>query len=382
MTGTTAFCAAPLLRVDARSARLQRRAVTTMREGQEKSQEKSQARTAVVTGASGGIGLETCKGLASRLPKLERLILCGRDMPKTERVARQLRDAHAHNGLQVHTVQVDLADGGSVVRCANRVQHVLQGASLDLLVCNAGVMACPRLFARAPIIDKGTGGDTTDVLQIELQFFVNHLSHAMLSSLLLPALRDGDGGRVVFVSSLAAALSRSRVSAPRVMDKLRDDKARYERWPAYAESKLCMTLFARALAEREEGRVEAISLHPGVVKTELARHLVPSWMGGAAMAHQDASESWLGMVARRAFGLLTPTEGAALSLHVACAPRGALRNGRMYETVRGKLVSERLVPLLKDRAECAKVYEDALQFCERVVQGAGDASGIEAHVDK
>jgi NAD(P)-dependent dehydrogenase (short-subunit alcohol dehydrogenase family) len=126
--------------------------------------------------------------------------------------------------------------------------------SLNVLVNNAGVMACP--FAR-----------TSD--GFELQFGSNHIGHFLLGCLLAPALRKGAPSRVVCVSSRGHHLS------PVVFEDINFERRAYDKWLSYGQAKTANVLFAVGL-ERRLGRdgVHANALHPGAIMTELARHLV------------------------------------------------------------------------------------------------------------
>lgn len=329
------------------------------------------ARTAVVTGANGGIGRETCKGLAQSLPNLERLILCCRDMSKGEQVAQPLRKQHANRGLTVDVVPVDLADGDSVVKCAQTISSALEGVPLDLLVCNAGIMASPLSFARTTRILAGASvfanenKDNRITTQVERQYFVNHISHALLTDRLLPALRASNVPRIIFVSSLAVNISRDRDSPPLIAEKTSNTvtDGNYERWRAYGDSKLAMSLFARAVANYEGPAIESVSLHPGVVQTDLGRYITPKWVSA-----KFGNSNGRGLLNRffRLFGILYPEEGAALTLELSTAERGSLANGSMYVGLGGQLASSSIIPLLDKTDEVEKLYNDTKSFIDSI----------------
>ena len=134
---------------------------------------------ALVTGGSGGLGAETARALAS---KGARVVITARDVAKGEEVAKGIRDSTGNEGVEVE--ELELGSLASVRAFAER--FLARGDALQILVNNAGVMACP--FAK-----------TAD--GFELQFGTNHLGHFLLTGLIAPALLDGAPARVVSVSS-------------------------------------------------------------------------------------------------------------------------------------------------------------------------------------
>ena len=198
-------------------------------------------RVAVITGASGGIGLETARALASAGATV---VLGNRPTAKSESAAAELRAA----GASVQTGDLDLASLATVRAFAKQVLTDHDG--IDILVNNAGIMAAPL-------------GRTAD--GFELQLGTNHLGHFVLSNLLRPAL--GDGARVVTVSSLAHMISGI------IWDDPNYDRVDYDAMQAYAQSKSANILFAIALDQRLASGAHAYSVHPGVVETDLFRFL-------------------------------------------------------------------------------------------------------------
>ncbi len=206
-------------------------------------------RTAVVTGANSGLGLETTLALARAGAAV---VMACRDPRRAgdalDRVQREVPAA----GDRVRARQLDLADLASVASFSDELAG--DHDRLDLLVNNAGVMATPRR-------------ETAD--GFELQLGTNHLGHFALTGRLWPLLRVGGAGvqesRVVTVSSLAHRGGR--------LD--RDDlmwRRSYHRWPAYSRSKLANLLFTRELARRVGAHgapVRVLAAHPGVAATNL-----------------------------------------------------------------------------------------------------------------
>lgn len=308
-------------------------------------------RKVAITGASGGIGAETARGLVRMLPDLEHLYLLCRNTDKGERVAGPLRKGEeAGRSIDVTVLPLDLESMSSTLSCGDKLLSNLDNNSLDLLICNAGVMACPLGYTN----DSG--------YEVELQFGVNHLSHALLTTTLLPALKK-ECGRVVFVSSSAVGIARNRKSAPTVSEKRKGTLAesRYERWAAYGDSKLAMSMYARALAKKESGSIESVSLHPGVVQTELQRHVVPEPLYKWSQ-QEGPMQSMIGGVTNL-LGLKTPLQGAQLSLHLGSAESSTIKNGEMY-VEKSKLCPGFLAPLLYKEDACSALYEDTQEFLE------------------
>src|ERR1700688_2292420 len=180
-------------------------------------------RTAVVTGATGGLGHETALALAKAGAEV---ILTGRDDQKgqsaIEKISREVL------GARVSYEPLDLANLASIADFSQRM-HSRQ--SLDLLINNAGVMALQR---------RQTTADG-----FEMQFGTNYLGHFALTARLLPWLRRGHQPRVVNLSSLAHRSGRIG------FDDLQGARA-YVPWRAYCQSKLAMLMFALELQRRSD----------------------------------------------------------------------------------------------------------------------------------
>ena len=200
-------------------------------------------RTAVVTGATGGLGYETALALAKTGSEV---ILTGRDDRKAqsaiERISREV------TGAKVSYEHLDLANLASVADFAQRM-HARQ--SLDLLINNAGVMALPR---------RQTTADG-----FEMQFGTNYLGHFALTARLMPLLRRASGPRVVSVSSLAHRTGFID------FDDLQGARV-YSSWKAYGQSKLACLMFALELQRRSDAagwNLISNAAHPGFARTSL-----------------------------------------------------------------------------------------------------------------
>jgi NAD(P)-dependent dehydrogenase (short-subunit alcohol dehydrogenase family) len=205
-------------------------------------------RTAVVTGASGGLGLETAEVLAGRGATV---VLAGRDLGKTERAADRIRSAAV--GASVLVVHLDLASLASVREAAEQIRDACP--SLDLLINNAGVMAIPR-----EVTEDG----------FERTLATNHLGHFALTGLLLGRMLDTPGSRVVTVSSNGHRMGEGVMH----FEDLQLERG-YQPWPAYYRSKLANLLFTYELERRLTGAgadTMALAAHPGNARTDLWRH--------------------------------------------------------------------------------------------------------------
>ena len=200
-------------------------------------------KTALVTGCNSGIGFETMRVLAMR----------GAEVIGTARSLDTARDACTKVKGTVRPVACELTDLDSVARCADEV--VASAPSLDMLICNAGVMMLPKL---------------EQVRGIEKQFFTNHVGHFLLVNRLLDRVKVAPQGRIVLLSS------EGHRFAPKEgiqFDNLSGQKG-YGALKAYGQSKLANILMAVGLTERLKGTaVTANALHPGVIKTNLTRHV-------------------------------------------------------------------------------------------------------------
>ena len=203
-------------------------------------------RTAIVTGANTGIGLETARMLALRGADV---VLACRNLDKG-RAALDRITAEKPSG-RVSVAALDLSDLASVERFA--AEFAASHDRLDLLINNAGVMVPP--------LGRTAQG-------FELQFGTNHLGHFALTGRLLPLLERTPGARIVVVSSTAQGLGKID------FDDLNWEKRPYNDWRAYGQSKLANMMFALELARRlsaSGSHVLATAAHPGWTATDLQR---------------------------------------------------------------------------------------------------------------
>jgi NAD(P)-dependent dehydrogenase (short-subunit alcohol dehydrogenase family) len=241
-------------------------------------------RVAIVTGGHSGLGLETTRALARAGAR----VVVG---------ARRAADASAVLGdiPGAEAAALDLGDQAGVRAFADEV--LAAHPSIDIVVCNAGIMACPE--ARV-----GPGWES--------QFAVNHLGHYALVNRLWPALAAA-GARVVSVSSAGHHESGIRWDDVHFRDG-------YDKWQAYGQSKTANALFAVHLDALGAGAgVRAFSLHPGKILTPLQRHLTISEMAAAGWVDKQ------GNLADPTFK--TPEQGAATQVWAATSPRLAGMGG-------------------------------------------------------
>lgn len=206
---------------------------------------RQDGRTALVTGATGGIGYEAALALAG---KGARLIVAARNPTKAEEALAKIRAAHPR--ADVRFEHLDLTSLASVEACAERL--LAEEPKLDLLINNAGVMTPP---ARRETEDG-----------FELQFGVNHLAHFALTLRLLPLVRRAASARIVTVSS--GAHHTGRID----FDDLQWTRRRYRAWLGYSQSKLANVLFAFELQRRSAAQGWGLisnACHPGYARTDL-----------------------------------------------------------------------------------------------------------------
>jgi protochlorophyllide reductase len=204
-------------------------------------------RTAVITGASAGLGLETARALASRGANV---VLACRELAKGEAAVNLIASTASGDRSRLRIVRLNLASLASIHDAAEQIRA--RYSRLDLLINNAGVMAIP--FRRS---DDG----------FELTFATNHLGHFALTGLLLDRLLATPGSRIITLSSNAHR--RTRLD----LDGL-DSADGYEPGQAYDRSKLANLLFAHELQHRlhaAAAETTSLAAHPGNARTDLWR---------------------------------------------------------------------------------------------------------------
>lgn len=241
-------------------------------------------KNAIVTGGYSGIGIETTRALAA----------AGATVTVPARRPDAAKEALAEVEGNIEIAEMDLADVSSVK--AFGTDYAGTGRKLDLLINNAGIMACPE--ARV-----GPGW--------ERQFGVNHLGHMALYQTLEPALLKADKPRVVALSSTAHIRSDVHWDDPHFNDH------EYEKWNAYGQAKTANALFALGvdLKHRDKG-LRAFSVHPGGIFTPLQRHLSDEEMVALGWKNAD------GTIPEPVKAMFkTPEQGASTTVWAATSPK-------------------------------------------------------------
>jgi len=258
-----------------------------------------------ITGANTGIGKETALDLAK---KGARVILLCRSLEKAKKAAEDIKKQFKEAQLTIH--QFDLASLKSVRNCAQTLIDTED--RIDILVNNAGIMMCPEW--------KTEDG-------FDMQFGTNHLGHFLLTELITPLLVKaaslGSDARIVIVSSMAHY--QGRIYWRDIHFEKKNHK--YDRIRAYTQSKLANVMHARELALRLEGSgIRVVSLHPGVIKTDLHRHMYKTWWGWILWPFHH-------------FFVKTPFFGAQTTLY--CCLNDHISNGGYYSDCRQKIPCRR-----------------------------------------
>jgi NAD(P)-dependent dehydrogenase (short-subunit alcohol dehydrogenase family) len=251
-------------------------------------------RTAVVTGANGGLGLKTARQLAA---KGAHVVMAVRNQEKASAAVDEIRASAPDAALEL--VALDLASQASIRAAAEQIMAAHK--SIDLLINNAGVMGIPE----AKTVDG-----------FEMQLGVDHLGHWSLTALLLPALLRTAGARIVTVTSTAHHMGRAINPANPHLH------GRYRPWRAYGQAKLANFHFGLGLQrELENAGASTASLiaHPGLSNTDLQAVSVQQTGGGT-------SQRFFLFLARGSG--MSAADGALSQLRAATDP--AAKGGEFY----------------------------------------------------
>jgi NAD(P)-dependent dehydrogenase (short-subunit alcohol dehydrogenase family) len=252
----------------------------------------------LVTGVSAGLGAETARALVAHGAEV---VGTARDLAKA-RAATERVPAASRRGGSLQLVALDLASFASVRRCSDDL--LANARPFDIIIANAGVMACPK-------------GATAD--GFETQFGTNHLGHFLLVNRIAPLLRPGS--RLINLSSAGHRYADVDLDDPNF------ERTPYAEFVAYGRSKTANVLFAVEFDRRHKARgVRAAAVHPGVIRTELSRHMPPGALEKViaeiiASQPKDAPP----------FAWKSIPQGAATSVWAACVADPAAVGGRYCE---------------------------------------------------
>ena len=235
---------------------------------------------AIVTGGYSGIGLETSRALVAIGAKV---IIPAK---RTEVAVQNLEGIVSKENI----VEMDLGNLNSVRKFTEDFKESF--GKLDLLINNAGIMACPETRI-------GNGWES--------QFAVNHIGHFLLTKELMDTMAENDGARFVSLSSSAHSLTGI------LWDDIHFRNNSYDKWMAYGQSKTASSLVAIEFHRRMVDKgVSGFSVHPGGILTPLQRHLQKEEMVALGWMDEDGSPSEM---AKNFFK--TTSQGASTTLWCA-----------------------------------------------------------------
>jgi retinol dehydrogenase 12 len=224
-----------------------------------------------------------------------------RDLRKGHKALEEVKEKSENDN--VHLIELDLASVKSIVKCSREFPE----KSLHILVNNAGIMACPKSYTKDGF---------------EMQIGTNHLGHFLLTILLLDKIKSAAPSRIINVSSTGHKMSDLN------REDLMSEKS-YSKIKAYAQSKLANILFTQELSRRLNGTgVTVNSCHPGIVQTELGRHMVKI--------------AWIRPIYKKLCApfFKTPFEGAQTQIKLALDPDLVKVTGKYYSDCEEDITSD------------------------------------------
>jgi len=255
-------------------------------------------KTVLVTGCNSGLGYETMRTLAAR----------GAHVIGTARTGEKAVEACASVEGKTTPLVCELTDMQSVVACSDAVAAL--DLPIDVLMCNAGVMALPKL-EQIEIM----AGDSKTLL--EKQFVVNHLGHYLLTRRLLPQVTAATDPRIVMVSSVGYTLAPTEGIQ---FDNL-SGEAGYQPFKAYGQTKLANILFSHELSRRyADEPLTSNAIHPGLVATNLGRYMRGDKAGASKRPDKPLRK-----------GQKSPAQGAATQVYAAIDRRLQGVSGYYFE---------------------------------------------------
>ncbi|XP_071454103.1 retinol dehydrogenase 12-like isoform X2 [Hetaerina americana] len=292
--------------------------------GECQSKARLDGKVAIITGCNTGIGKETVKDFVKRGC---RVIMACRDLEKANKAAEdimesikgvkvestaeekkneakaegEIKNEESSSAINIGKVEVHQLDLNSLESVREFAEKMLEKEPrIHLLINNAGIMSCPK-------------GKTKDGHEVQLG--VNHLGHFLLTCLLLHRICSTPGARIINVSSMAHRWGNFD------FDDMELEKGSYSPTAAYGRSKLANILFTKSLAKKLEGTgVNVYALHPGVVSTDLGRHLHSTIIPGASWFYRNVN----------CFGAKNPVQGAQTTIYCAVDEKTANETGLYY----------------------------------------------------
>ena len=253
----------------------------------------------VITGANAGLGYVAAEELAK---SGARVILACRDEARGQAAVNKIKEKTLSQYVEYMNLDLDDLDS---VAAFNKAFRAKGYKKIDTLMMNAGIMALPTR--------------ETSKQGFEKQFGVNHIGHFLLATLLFDKVKAAPEGRIIVTSSNAHKRWTKTIN----WDDMGWEKT-YNGFQAYSMSKLSNVYFTRQLAKKLEEKgidnVKVVSLHPGVVRTELGRYMMTGW-------------KWFMMspIIPLFFLCSKPVwYGAQTQLHCALCPFAELENGKYY----------------------------------------------------
>ncbi|KAJ5221315.1 uncharacterized protein N7469_010202 [Penicillium citrinum] len=250
-----------------------------------------------ITGGTNGIGAESAIHLAKHNPA--HIYISGRNSKSADKVIQRIKEKGS--STEATFVEFDLASLSSVKEACEK--FLSQAPRLDILICNAGIMAQPP-----SLTPEG----------YEIQFGTNHLGHALMIKKFLPLLEKRSNEGETPESSFSAQRHGVSTHVKELPLTMHDDFFVWGRWRRYGQSKLANLLYARELSHRYPG-ITCVAVHPGVVATGLV----------GASSFIDRMTIYVAQFGK----LLEPHEGAYCQIWAATVPKEKIENGMYYEPV-------------------------------------------------
>lgn len=274
-------------------------------------------KTAVVTGATSGIGYGIAKGLAQMGLNL---VVIGRNQKKGENVVAALKKDY--NNPEITYYNIDLCSQKQIRKTGGEISH--NHPKIDVLINNAGVWT-----SRCELTEE----------KIEKQFAVNHLAYFLLTHLLYPNIASTPDGRIINIGSDSHRYGRINFNDLNLQRS-------YHGLKAYGQSKLANLLFTYQLDRiKPEDHVSVYCVQPGLVKTDIG------------VKHTNPFHSFMWKLRR--LGGMTPEEAATTAIFLATAPEVSGQSGLYWDKCKPKPSSARS----KSAEDAVRLWQISEQLC-------------------